>query len=172
MRDAVLKANLRKAPKLTTKVLHPGNCKQNVPTALAIFYETTTAAIQSYFPVESSTFEFLKLFSKWWVISNSKTTFSTNRNAAVNGDQKPPFLRAMAEWVQAWQAERIPNCKKFTLTAQTGSALVRTLLCLASLIEDLLREGYDFVLTSRFQRDPLERRFGQYCQMSGGRFLV
>ena len=72
----------------------------------------------------------------------------------------------------AWQTERIPNCEKFTLTAQTSSALVRTLLCLASLIENLLGEGYDFVLTSRFQSDPLERRFGQYRQMSGGRFLV
>ena len=26
-RDASLHANLRKAPKLTKKVLHPGNCK-------------------------------------------------------------------------------------------------------------------------------------------------
>ena len=43
------------------------------------------------------------------------------------------------------------------MTAQTGSELVRTLLCYASLIEDLLGEGYDFVLTSRFQSDPLER---------------
>ena len=27
-------------------------------------------------------------------------------------------------------------------------------------------------MKSRFQNDPLERRFGQYQQMSGGRFLV
>ena len=27
-------------------------------------------------------------------------------------------------------------------------------------------------MTSRFQSDPLERRFGQYRQISGGRFLV
>ena len=40
------------------------------------------------------------------------------------------------------------------------------------LIEDLLSEGYEYVLTSRFQSDPLERRFSQYHQMSGGRFLV
>ena len=51
-KDVLLEANLRKAPKLTRKVLHPGNCKQNVPTALAIFHETTAAAIQSYFPDE------------------------------------------------------------------------------------------------------------------------
>ena len=67
---------------------------------------------------------------------------------------------------------RISNCQKFTLTTQTVSALARTLLCLASVIEDLLREEFDFVLTSRFHSHPLERRLGQYWQMSGGRFLV
>ena len=72
-KDALLEANLRKAPKLTMKVLHSENCKQNVPTALAIFHETAAATIQSYFPDGKSTVEFLKLFSKWWAISNSKT---------------------------------------------------------------------------------------------------
>ena len=48
-RDANLHANLRKATKLTTKVLHPGNCRQNVPNALAIFDETTIAAVKSFF---------------------------------------------------------------------------------------------------------------------------
>ena len=33
-------------------------------------------------------------------------------------------------------------------------------------------DGYKFGLTSRFQSDPLERRYGQYRQMSGGQFLV
>ena len=42
--DANLHTNLRKAPKLTTKALHPGNSKQNVPNVLAIFNETKIAA--------------------------------------------------------------------------------------------------------------------------------
>ena len=54
----------------------------------------------------------------------------------------------------------------------TAKALIRTLRCQASLIEDLLDDEYHFILTARFQSDPLERRFGQYRQMSGGRFLV
>ena len=45
--------------------------------------------------------------------------------------------------------------------------LTRTLSCHAVLIEKLFDE-----VTSRFQSDPLERRFGQYRLMSGGRFLV
>ena len=125
MKDAVLKASLRKTPKLKTKVLHPRNFKKNVLAALSIFHETTAAAAnQFYFPDKSSTVEFLnffsKLFSKWWVISSSKISISTSNcpgSGAVKGDQKPSFLWAMAEWIQAWQTERIPNCEKVTLTA-------------------------------------------------------
>ena len=36
----------------------------------------------------------------------------------------------------------------------------------------MYNEGYKYVLTGRLQTDPLERRFSQYRQMSGGRFLV
>ena len=49
-KDSLLEANLRKAPKKTHKVLHPGNCKQSVPVAHKIFNESTSAALTSYFP--------------------------------------------------------------------------------------------------------------------------
>ena len=39
-------------------------------------------------------------------------------------------------------------------------------------IHELLNDGYVFVLTVLFQSDPIERRFSQYCQMRGGKFLV
>ena len=41
----------------------------------------------------------------------------------------------------------------------------------ADLIDELIDDGYEFV-TARFQSDSIERRFSQYLQMSGGRFLV
>ena len=44
-RDAQLNGNLNKAPKLSMKVYHLGSNKQNVPLVLAIFNETTSAAI-------------------------------------------------------------------------------------------------------------------------------
>ena len=115
------------------------------------------------------------MFQEWWIISNSKSQLSTTNylgNATVLGDDKPAFLRAFSAWLRDSQQERILNCERFTLTSQTASAFIRTLLCHASLIEDLLEEGYEFVLTSRFQSDPIERRFAQYQQMSRGRFLV
>ena len=53
-KDSLLEANLWKAPKITHKVIHPGNCKQNVPVALAIFHESTSAALTNNFPVKGN----------------------------------------------------------------------------------------------------------------------
>ena len=76
----------------------------------------------------------------------------------------------MTAWLKRWDNSKKPNCEKFTLSAQTFSALQRTLLCQASLIEDLFSDGFKLVLTARFHSDSIERRLGQYRQMSGGRF--
>ena len=92
--------------------------------------------------------------------------------AAIQNDNKPGFLREMAAWLKRWDNSKIPNCENFTLSARTSSALQRTLLCQASLMEDLLSNGLKFALTAPFQSDAIERRFGKYRQMSGGRFLV
>ena len=82
------------------------------------------------------------------------------------------FLREFADWIEEWQQLESSKSKPHTLTPQTAHALITTLRCTASLIEDLLQEGYSYVLTARFQTDPLERRFSRYRQMSGGRFLI
>lgn len=75
--------------------------------------------------------------------------------------------RSSPEWLEEWN-----RSLHFTLTPQTFNALVTTLQAQALLVEELLAEGYEYVMMSRFQSDPLERRFSQYRQMSGGRFLV
>ena len=173
--DEKCQGNLRAATKLTKEVLHPGNVKQSVPIALAILEPSTRAAIIRYFPQAQDSADFLELFHTWWMISNSKVRINTSHqlgNAAIQGDGKPKFLRQFADWIEEWTTTKIPNCEKFTLSAQTSAAMIRTLRCHAALIEDLLSDGFDFVLTSRFQSDPLEKRYGQYRQMSGGRFLI
>ena len=58
------------------------------------------------------------------------------------------------------------------MPAQTSSAFKQIINCHASLIEDLLNDGYKFFMTARFQSDLSVRRFGQYRQVNGGRFLV
>ena len=173
--DNKLQANLRKAPKLTYETLHPGHKKQNVQLALNIFEETTIAALKSYYPQRNDAIDFLKVIHSWWTISNSKTKYNTHNklgNASIIGDNKPEFFKKLADWLTLWQESQLPGSQKFTLTKQTSSALITTLQCTAALIEDLLNEEFQYVLTARFQSDPLERRFSLYRQMSGGRFLV
>ena len=87
----------------------------------------------------------------------------------LNSTHAPPgFLEALADWLEKWH----DDCPAFTLTSKTSDALVLTLRAQSGLFKELLSEGYDFVMTSRLQSDPIERRFSQYRQMSGGRFLV
>ena len=98
-KGCTLQANLRKAPRLNLKVLHPGNNKQSLPLALAIIHETTTAAIESYFPEKNNSTDFLRLFNIWCIISNSKRQFLPNNplgNTAIIRDYKPAFLRSFA----------------------------------------------------------------------------
>ena len=73
----------------------------------------------------------------------------------------------LADWIESWS-----TISDFSFSKQTANALILTLCSQAMLIEELLHEGYDFVLTQRLQSDKLENRFSQYRQMSGGKFLV
>ena len=165
---------MRKAPKIIHEVLHAVSCKQNVPVALAIFLESTSGALTSYFPEKKNEAEFLKIFNTWWIFSNSKVQFSNHilGHAAKTGDGMSEFCRALADWIENWYNERVPLLEQFIFFLSTTKALIRTLRCQASLTEDLFDDGYDFILTVRFQSNSLERLFSQHRQMSGGRFLV
>ena len=118
---------------------------------------------------------FLKLVNTWWIIPNCKVQFSNYVLclAAKKKDHwKPEFRLALAVWTENWSNERVSSFEQSTLFLSTAKALIQTLRCQAGLIKDSFDDGYDFILTARFQSDPLERRFNQYRQMSGGRFLV
>ena len=109
-KDCTLQTNLRKAPRLNLKVLHPGNNKPSVPSVSAILHEMNTGAIESYFPEKNNSANFLRLLNIWWIITNSKTQFPPNNplgNAPIIGDNKPEFLRSFAAWVAKWQNEKI-----------------------------------------------------------------
>ena len=97
-------ANLRKAPKLTFKALHPGFNKQNVALALAIFDESTIAACKSYFPNRQDVSSFLSLINSCRTVVNSKTKFHPNSlgNAVVLNDGTLEFLESLATWFESW----------------------------------------------------------------------
>ena len=109
------------------------------------------------------------MFLCWWNISNAKRRYTHNKlsNAIIEGDGKTSFYLKLADWIESWS-----TISDFCFSKQTANALILTLRSQAMLIEELLYEGYDFVLTQRLQSDKLENRFSQYRQMSGGKFLV
>ena len=86
-------------------------------------------------------------------------------NALVSNDCKTESLCSFSNWLDAWQ-----DSKKLGLSQQTFKAFIQTNYAISELSLELLNEAYDYVLTGRFQSDPLERRFSQYRQLSGGRF--
>ena len=149
---------MRKAPKLSYQALHPGNNKQNVPLVLALFHETTIAVAKSHYPNREDVSGFLNVIDTWWTICNSKQRYSANPlgNAIVLNDNKTNFFRLLAFWGQEWSTSPY-----FLLTPQTSSALINTLRSQAMLIDELLSDGYDYILTARLQSDPIERRFRQ-----------
>ena len=167
-RDSAIECHLRKGPKITYNVLYPGNNKP-VPLALAIFDLTTITAIRQYFLEETTTVSFLYLVYNWWLLVNAKERFHPNiiGNVLIAADGKIEFLRKFSNWLSEWR-----ESEKHGLSKQTFEAHINTNLVIADLSSDLLNDGYKFVLTAWLQTDPLERRFSQYRQMSGGRFLV
>ena len=100
--DQLLDANLRQAYQLNYRALHPGNNKQNVSLALAVFDVTTSSAIHNYFPQCEASASFLALINTWWTISNSKNKFHPNPlgNSIIKGDNKIYFFYAMADWLK------------------------------------------------------------------------
>ena len=107
----------KKSTQKTYQVTHPDSNKQSVSLTLAIFQESTTAAIKIYFPNRLDAANFLTLFYKVFVICSSKQGFSTwNQlgNAAIQGDHKPEFLLLVADSVETWS-----NFPSFILTKQT-----------------------------------------------------
>ena len=118
-----LPANLRKAPKLSYKSLHPGNNKQSV--ALAIFDPTTIVGARILFPEREDLACFLELKLKWWTIINANSQYTPNKlgNAFTHGDGKPEFLKAFANYLADWSA----SSNFFCLTKQTSDAMIRTL---------------------------------------------
>ena len=168
--DSKLSANLKKAYSLSYKVLTRYNNKQNVSLALAVFSETTIAAAKCYLPGREDAASFLKLINTWWTIANSKKRYCSNKlgNAMIPDDGKIEFWFSLANWLESWKSAPESLC----LSKQTCDALIRTLRAQGRLCSDLFEEGYSFIITAKFQSDPLERRFSQYRQMSGGNFLV
>ena len=135
----------------------------------ALVHDTTITPAKSYYPSREDVSGFLNVTHTWWTTSNSKQRYSANplANAVVLNNNKTNFFRLLSFWIHLWSISHY-----FTLTPTNLNSFDQYLAIASNVIDELLNNGYYFVLTARLQSDPIECHFSHYRQMSGGRFLV
>ena len=173
---------IKRAPKLTSKACWPSHLeRQNVNLALKIFHESTAAGLSSFYN-ENTTNEnrhivkFILLINKIWNIFNvnwvGKDIRFNNPNFAPLrlNDPRLSFLDHVVKWLDCWKL--LPTSRG-KLTPQTFTSFRHTCIALPLLVQRLTLEcGFEYLLTSRIQNDPLEHHFGLYRQMSGSNYNI
>ena len=77
--------------------------------------QSSSNAIQKYFPEKKDAARFLHIINVWWTISNAKVKSNSRYspgNSAVAGDGKSDFIRELADWIHKWDELKIPRCEK------------------------------------------------------------
>ena len=152
--------------------------RQNVNLALKIFDTSTYAALAIFNTTHSSsqsqTPEFLDIIIKVWKISTT-----THKHIRLNdgfskplehNDERFTFLKLIANWLDCW---RYRQGKHGKLSPQTSTSFSHKCFALIEIVNHLTQNcGFDYVLTSRLQNDPIEHHFGLYRMMSGAQYHI
>ena len=120
---------------------------------------------------------FVKIVCTWWEIVNVKTPFKGKR---LNNKYQHPltlensasrqYLEYFTNWLERWHSLEGTAGK---LTKETYTAILHSCHALLELADYCLNElNAKYVLLGKFQTDCLEARFGQYRQLSGGKYDV
>ena len=169
--------------KLSVKALQPSSLqRQNVKLVLQIFNDFVSQSLLSLgdkfnIPHYQDTSAFIKIITTWWQIVNVKTPKKGRR---LNSKYQQPllsedtdtklFLRYFIEWLSRWGRVKSSHG---SLTSETFYALHHTTNALLEIADYCISElGANYVLLGKFQTDCLEARFGQYRQLSGGKYDV
>ena len=175
--------NLKFNYRLSVKSLHPSNLeRQNVKLVLQVFNEYVSQALiqlGAKFNIlhYQDTSNFIKIISTWWDVVNVKTPRKGRRlnnkfqQPMHAGSNEPKlFLHSFSHWLSKWETE---NSSSGRLTKETFGALKHTTHALLEIADYCIDElGAEYVLLGKFQTDSLEARFGQYRQLTGGKYDV
>ena len=115
---------------------------------------------------------FIKKIKTFWNWSNIQNLYQGqhNRDEEQNAftsaaDTRFSQMDEMKIWLSSWNPDTTPRTG---LTRETYSAFMLTLTALRQLTQSLLTDHEaPFVLTGRYQQDPLEERFGAHRQRAG-----
>ena len=172
---------IKQAHRLTSKACWPTMLeRQNVNLALKVFDTSTYAALTIFNTTHSSsqsqTPEFLDIIIKVWKIFNINTTHKHIRlndefsKPLEHNDERFTFLKLIANWLNCWRCRQGKHGK---LSPQTFTSFSHSCLALIEIVNHLTQNcGFDYVLTSRLQNDPIEHHFGLYRMMSGAQYHI
>ena len=109
------------------------------------------------------------MFNVNWVGKGIRFNDDFSRPLSPN-DSRILFLRNVVNWLDCWK--NLPTVKG-KLSPQTFTSLKHTCNALPILVDMLCTKyGFQYLLTSRIQNDPLEHHFGLYRQMSGSHYQI
>ena len=171
------------APHLTFKSLYPSNLeRQNVKLALKIFDEKTAVALGEFGKIRgldvSGTQLFIHIVMRLWKIWNVKTTCLGYKKRDDDchpirdtNDPRLGYLKQVYEWLCAWEALNQKQ-REGRLTNETQVSLRHTVQGYIELINYLSDLKFSYVLTGKFQTDPLEARFGKHRRLAGTNYHI
>ncbi|GBO13031.1 hypothetical protein AVEN_40191-1 [Araneus ventricosus] len=178
------KSIIKYAPKLTFISLYPSNIeRQNVGLCLKMFDATNANALKRLNDsAYDGTIEFIQIINKWWSIMNVKSPRKGYEQLEENSkpfeklsDDRLLFLEKCIEWKKEWKKVSISGQKKKLgkLTSETLCSFEHTTNTIKDIIIHQLQSSTNsYVLTGKYQTDPLEGRFGQYRQLCGGNYSI
>nr|XP_050022891.1 uncharacterized protein LOC126516841 [Dermacentor andersoni] len=165
--------------KLTRKHVFPNNIeKMNVKRALEIFSPSVTAALEFLrgqaghscdysFAAAGPTITFMKNIYRWFILHDTSNTaqYIHQNNPDVrhyddSDDSRLEWLELTFPMYVEELKNRSPSAHNF-LTAETYEALLLTTYSTVACVRHLLaKEKFCFVLTRKFNSDPIESLFG------------
>ena len=171
---------LKLAPRLTAKSCWPSNLeRQNVSLALRVFDYSTAAALaiqdSSRQTFNYQTSDFIKKITRVWKIFNVNTPVKGIHlkdeyyMPLRYNDARFSFLSHLISWLDNWL--NMPDSGK--LSKQTFTSFKHSTKSLTKIVNHLTENcGFDYVLTSFLQNDPLEHHFGLYRMMAGTHYHI
>ena len=174
-------STIKQAHRLSAKVCWPTSLeRQNVNLALRIFNDSTSAALKIQNDLHSDsindTSNFVDVMSKVWKIFNINTPY---KHVRLNDEYSRPltdkdwrfvFLDLVGKWLERWSSTLRKDGK---LSAQTFVSFRHSCITLPLITSHLTQNcGFDYVLSSRLQNDPIEHQFGLYRMMSGAQYHI
>ncbi|KAG0423688.1 hypothetical protein HPB47_000533 [Ixodes persulcatus] len=174
--------SIKLARNLTRKHVYPSNLeKMNVLRAVQVFSPQVTAALEhlqqnsrvssllSTFRDATSTINFMKVMKKWFDIHD--TTYNgSGCKMPISREDDDRLLWLQNEFCS--YVKTIQECSIATgvgnFTEETYSALLFSTKSTVEVTRFLLRKGVSYVLTRKFNSDPIEALFGQLRFMCGG----